>query len=183
MSLMGKWIDLIYKVAIGSWKIKIIMAPIAGLLYLGLIALFIFLSFVVDQTLQFPKIFDYPWSLIVGIPIIIIGFILMMLSVLYFLKVRGTPVPFSPPPKLVIIGPYKYVRNPMLTGIFIQLFGLGIILGSISLIFIFTPIFIILNVWELKKVEEPELEKRFGKDYVEYKKQAPMFFPWFRKKN
>jgi len=104
----------------------------------------------------------------------------MSLSVFYFLKARGTPVPLSPPPKLVKTGPYKYVRNPMLTGIFIQLFGFGIILNSLSLIIIFTPLFIIVNVWELKRIEEPELKKRFGKEYLDYKKQVPMFLSIFK---
>jgi len=70
----------------------------------------------------------------------------------------------------------------MLTGIFMQLFGIGISLGSLSLIFIFTPLFIIINVWELKKVEEPELERRLGEAYVKYKKDVPMFFPFLTKK-
>ena len=57
----------------------------------------------------------------------------------------------------------------MLSGLFMQLFGLGIALGSLSLVFIFTPLFVIMNVWELKNVEEPELVKRLGREYVEYK--------------
>ncbi len=65
----------------------------------------------------------------------------------------------------------------MVTGIFMQLFGLGIAWGSISLTFIFTPLVLFINVWELKNVEEPELVKRLGQDYVEYRKQVPMFFP------
>ena len=52
-------------------------------------------------------------------------------SVLNFHKVKGTPVPFNPPPALVTTGPYAYVRNPMLSGIFLLLFGLGILFGSI----------------------------------------------------
>ncbi len=181
MSLIGKWINLINKVAVGNWKIKIIFAPIVGLLYVALIGLFIYISFVCDQLVNFPKIFSSLWNSIIGIPVAIIGFMLMFFSVLFFLKVKGTPVPLSPPPKLVKTGLYKYVRNPMLTGIFLQLFGFGIILNSISLIFIFTPLFIIINIWELKMVEEPELEKRLGKDYIDYKKQVPMFFPWLKK--
>ena len=51
------------------------------------------------------------------------------------------------------------------------------ILGSLSLIFIFTPLFITINVWELKMIEEPELERRLGEAYVKYKKEVPMFFP------
>jgi protein-S-isoprenylcysteine O-methyltransferase Ste14 len=181
MSLTGKWIDLISKVATGNWKVKIIIAPIVGLSYLALIGLFIFLSFRVDKILQLPKIFGYPWTLIISTPIIIAGFFLMCFSVYHFLKVRGTPVPFSPPPKLVTDGPYRYARNPMLTGIFIQLFGLGILGNSLALILIFTPLFIIINYWELKRVEEPELEKRLGQEYVDYKKRVHMFFPLQKK--
>jgi protein-S-isoprenylcysteine O-methyltransferase Ste14 len=177
MSLTGKWIDLIYKVATGNWKVRLIIAPVVGIMYLSLIGLFIFLSFLVDKILQLPKIFCYPWSLIIGIPVIIAGFILMIFSIFHFLKVRGTPVPFSPPPKLVTDGPYRFARNPMLTGIFIQSFGLGILCNSLSLILIFTPLFILINYWELKRVEEPELEKRLGQEYVAYKKRVPMFFP------
>jgi len=105
----------------------------------------------------------------------------MLWSILHFIKVKGTPVPFNPPPKLVNAGPYSYIRNPMLSGVFILLFGFGILFNSISLVFIFTPIFILLNFLELKVIEEPELEKRLGKDYLEYKKSAPMFFPRFKK--
>jgi protein-S-isoprenylcysteine O-methyltransferase Ste14 len=57
------------------------------------------------------------------------------------------------------------------------MFGTGLIAGSVSLAFIFTPAFIFFNFLELKLVEEPELEMRLGADYREYKKTIPMFFP------
>jgi protein-S-isoprenylcysteine O-methyltransferase Ste14 len=65
----------------------------------------------------------------------------------------------------------------MLTGVFALLFGLGIFLGSTSLIVVFTPLFILINVWELKVIEEPELIKRLGEEYLEYRERTPMFFP------
>ena len=103
-------------------------------------------------------------------------------SVFHFLKVKGTPVPFNPPPKLVATGPYAYARNPMLTGIFLLLFGLGVLFQSLSLVLFFTPAFIALNVWELKAIEEPELEKRLGQEYIEYKEKIPMFIPRLERK-
>lgn len=127
----------------GNWKIRIIIVPLVGFLYLGLIGLFIFLSFLVDQLLQLPKILCYPLTLLIGFPVTVAGFIHMCFFVFHFLKVRGTPVPLSPPHKLVNDGPYRYARNPMLTGIFVQLFGLGIPVNSLTLIFIFTPLFIV----------------------------------------
>ena len=44
--------------------------------------------------------------------------------------------------------------------------------------FIFTPLFILINVMELKMIEEPELAMRLGKPYLEYRAKTPMFFPW-----
>jgi len=84
-----------------------------------------------------------------------------------------------PPPKLVTTGPYHYTQNPMLTGVFSLLFGFGVFFGSVSLLFVFTPLFIYLNYWELKSIEEPELAKRLGEDYIQYHKRTPMFFPNF----
>jgi protein-S-isoprenylcysteine O-methyltransferase Ste14 len=89
-------------------------------------------------------------------------------------------VPFNPPPKVVKTGPYRYARNPMLTGVFVFLFGLGFGANSISLVFFFTPLFVLLNVWELKQIEEPELARRLGDEYVEYRSLTPMFLPGFR---
>jgi protein-S-isoprenylcysteine O-methyltransferase Ste14 len=101
-------------------------------------------------------------------------------SSFHFVKVRGTPVPFNPPPKVVKSGPYRYARNPMLTGVFLILFGIGFGVNSVSLVFLFTPLFVLINVWELKKIEEPELMKRLGNDYVEYRNKTPMFLPGFK---
>ncbi len=176
MSLTGKWIDLISKVATGSLRTRLIVAPIVGLCFFSFIAACVLLSFFTDRFIGLPKISWHPWSTVMGVGFLIAGFFLMALSIAYFIRARGTPVPFSPPPKLITTGPYRFARNPMVTGIFMQLFGLGIACGSISLAFIFTPLFIAINVWELKKVEEPELVRRLGQDYVEYRKRVPMFF-------
>jgi protein-S-isoprenylcysteine O-methyltransferase Ste14 len=181
MALIGKWIGLIFRVATGNKKTRLLLTPIVGLSYLSLIGIFILLSFIVDGLVEFPKILPFPWTLVAGIAVIAGGFFLMLYSVIYFIKAKGTPVPFNPPPILITTGPYAYARNPMLAGLFIQLFGAGILINSLSLILIFAPLFILVNIWELKKVEEPELEKRLGKDYIEYKNRVPMFFPWLKK--
>ena len=95
---------------------------------------------------------------------------------------KGTTVPLNPPPKVVTTGPYAYVRNPMLTGVFLLLFGLGLLARSIAVTFLLTPLFILLNVLEIRAVEEPELEKRLGEEYIEYKKRTPMFFPRLKRR-
>ena len=57
------------------------------------------------------------------------------------------------------------------------LFGIGFGLGSASLVFLFTPLYVLFNVWELRRIEEPELVKRLGEEYIEYRRRTPMFFP------
>ena len=180
MGLTNRWIDFLYKVATGSKKLRNIFTPIGAIFYGVFTALFIVIALQADKWLNLPQLFSRPLNIILSLPFFPLALFLMGWSVLNFLKVKGTPVPFNPPPRLVTTGPYAYVRNPMLTGISVLLFGFGILFGSISLIFIFTPLFISINVWELKAIEEPELVKRLGEEYIEYKKRTPMFIPSFR---
>lgn len=177
MSLRERWIGMLYKAATGSRKMRNLLTPAGIVFFFGFIALFIFAALQVDKLLDFPKLLPTSLNIIVSVPILAIGLFLMIWSILNFIRVQGTPVPFNPPPKLVTTGPYARVRNPMLTGVFVLLFGLGVLLRSPSLVSIFAPLFILLNVWELKAVEERELERRLGRDYVEYKRKVPMFIP------
>lgn len=91
-------------------------------------------------------------------------------------------MPFNPPRELVTTGLYAYIRNPMVSGWLCGMFGLGVLLGSISLTFIFTPLFLMLNVLYLKAIEEREMEKKFGEEYLRYKERVPMFIPRLRKR-
>jgi protein-S-isoprenylcysteine O-methyltransferase Ste14 len=94
-----------------------------------------------------------------------------------FWQARGTPVPFNPPRELVVVGPYTWVRNPMMSAVFAGLCGLGMAIHSWSLVLVWTPLFIIIDSIELKVVEEPELDARLGAAYIEYKTRVPMFLP------
>ena len=68
----------------------------------------------------------------------------------------------------------------MLTGVFLLLFGIGCGIDSLSLVAVFTPLYVLVNVWELKHIEEPELVKRLGDEYIEYRRQTPMFVPGWK---
>jgi len=138
---------------------------------------FIGASVAVDTLLKLPA--PVPGSLRFPLSVLLIsaGAALAGWSAFHFLKVRGTPVPFNPPPELVTSGPYRFARNPMLSGVFLLLFGIGVLINSFSLLLVFTPIYVLLNIWELKQIEEPELERRLGRPYVEYRSRTPMFFP------
>jgi protein-S-isoprenylcysteine O-methyltransferase Ste14 len=98
-----------------------------------------------DRLLGLTDIFPGLLNIILSLSLFLLSLFLIGWSVQNFLKVKGTPVPFNPPPQLVTSGPYAYTRNPMLTGVFALLFGFGIFFGSVSLLFVFTPLFILLN--------------------------------------
>ncbi len=177
MTLKTKWIDILYNAATGSRRVRNFFTPIGAIFYGLFIFVFVIMAFYLDRLLGLPDIFPEKLNIILSLPIFLVAFILIVWSVQNFLKVKGTPVPFNPPPQLVTNGPYAYTRNPMLTGVFAMLFGIGVLLGSVSLLVILTPLFILINVWELKAIEEPELLKRLGQDYSKYRESTPMFLP------
>lgn len=181
MSFRDRWIDLLYRAATGTRKTRVLLTPI-GLTVFGLFTtLFVLAGLLVDRLLGLPDLLPERMRLSAAIPLIAVGVGVTAWSAIHFLKVKGTPVPFNPPPKLVKSGPYRYARNPMVTGVFILLFGIGFAVNSVSLVCFFTPLYVLVNVWELKQIEEPELVKRLGDEYVEYRRQTPMFFPGLRR--
>ncbi len=180
MEIRERWISLLNKSATSTKKTRNLLTPV-GLCIFGVFsALFVLFAILVDNLLCLPGLLPETMRLPVSVPVIALGIIMTGWSALHFLKMKGTPVPFNPPPKLVNTGPYRYARNPMLTGVFLFLFGLGFGLNSVSLVLVFTPLYILLNVWELKHIEEPELVRRLGDEYIEYRRNTPMFIPMLR---
>ena len=92
---------------------------------------------------------------------------------------EGTLVPTEPPKRLVTQGLFQFTRNPMYLALFAIILGEFFFFG-ISLLFIyFLMVVFVFHLYVVKK-EEPELEKKFGQEYLEYKKKTPR---WFTKKS
>lgn len=180
MAFRKSWIHFLHRAATGTKRNRTLLTPIGVIIFGVFTALFVFAALIVDGLLHLPRFVPEGVRLPLSIPVMAVGIAVTAWSVFHFLKVKGTPVPFNPPPQLVNTGPYRYARNPMLTGVFLILFGIGFGVNSVSLVFFFTPLFVLINVWELKQIEEPELMKRLGDEYIEYRKQTPMFLPRFR---
>ena len=183
MEIRKHWINILHRVATGTQKTRTLLTPVGVMIFGVFTALFVIAALVVDRLLHLPRLLPQNLILPVSLPLIGVGFAITAWSVFHFLKVKGTPVPLNPPPKVVKTGPYRYVRNPMLTGVFLMLFGIGFGVSSISLVIFFTPLYVAVNVWELKRIEEPELIKRLGDEYIEYRRQTPMFIPKHRPKS
>ena len=177
MNLRERWIDYLYRAATGTREYRS-SRTLIGLVIFGLFtALFIVLAIVVDQALNLPWPLPDGFSRVAAISLMVFGAVITAWTVVCFRRSRGTPVPVNPPPVLIVSGPYKYARNPMLTGVFSFMFGLGFAMQSLSLVLVFTPLYVLAHVWELKQIEEPELIKRFGDECLEYRERTPMFIP------
>jgi protein-S-isoprenylcysteine O-methyltransferase Ste14 len=181
MSRADRYAEFIYRIATTRNKLKIIITPLGIIFWFGLSVLLVFASLWLDGLLPVRLPLSAPTNIFVSAPLIAIGSILALLTVYSFGKARGSPVPLNPPQRLVTSGLHSRIRNPMVLGWIIMLFGVGILLNSISLVAIFTPLFTLLNILYLKTIEEREMEKKFGKEYLKYKQRVPMFIPRLRR--
>lgn len=105
------------------------------------------------------------------------GLVLVGVTVWQFGKVgRGTLAPWDPTRRLVVTGVYRHVRNPMISGVFLVLLGEGLAFGSVGVL-LWAVGFFALNATYIPLVEERGLERRFGDQYVEYRRHVPRWVP------
>jgi protein-S-isoprenylcysteine O-methyltransferase Ste14 len=124
-----------------------------------------------------------PLSLVpsgLGLSLIGLGLVLVVSTNLLFARIgRGTLAPWDPTQKLVVRGVYRYVRNPMISGVSFILLGEVLISGSLRLLGWFL-IFALANLIYIPLVEEPGLERRFGQAYRVYQQHVPRWLPRLR---
>ena len=110
----------------------------------------------------------------------IIGLALSGWAATLFVKLgQGTPAPWDPPKRLVIRGPYRHVRNPMITGALLMLHAEAILFQSLPIATWMTVFFIGSAIY-FPLIEENGLEKRFGDEYRNYKANVPRWIPRLR---
>ena len=113
---------------------------------------------------------------LVGCAFIVAGLALVSWTVSLFATAgRGTLAPWAPTQRLVR-GPYRYVRNPMISGVAAILLGEAVLIGSPWLLAWF-GFFLALNATYIPLVEEPGLVRRFGEEYLVYRRNVPRWLP------
>ena len=114
---------------------------------------------------------------IVGLILIVVGIVLFASTLRRFAtEGKGTLAPWDPPRKLVVHGPYRYVRNPMISGVLIILLGEACVLLSPPH-FWWMLTFFAINAVYIPLLEEPFLQSRFGDSYTEYRRHVPRLIP------
>ena len=162
-------LSLIYISWIGSLKAK---------RYHGIYRFFSFESIFILVLLNYPAWFRDPLSLIQIISwILLLSSIFCAFSGFYFLYKRGKPKgQIENTTNLVTSGLYKYIRHPLYLSL--MLLGFGVLLKNIRFTQIILALINIVSLVFTAKVEEKEMTKKFGSEYLDYMKKTKMFFPY-----
>lgn len=112
-----------------------------------------------------------------GVGLFTAGLALFAWTVRLFIQVgRGTLAPWDPTRALVAAGPYRWSRNPMISGVVLMLAGQALYAGSWKLGLYAAAVFAVNHIYFILS-EEPALERRFGQPYRDYKARVPR---WLR---
>jgi len=118
--------------------------------------------------------------LLLGCALLAIGGALFVSSVRHFAREgQGTLAPWDPPRRFVVDGPYRYVRNPMISGVIFFLAGEAAVLRSLPHL-IWTLTILVINLTYIPLLEEPLLATKFGQRYEEYCRHVGRFLPRLR---
>ena len=115
-----------------------------------------------------------------GLALVVAGGAVALWCVLAFATLgRGTPAPFDPPRRLVVRGPYRFVRNPMYLGAATALAGAALYYESLTLL-AYVALFALAAYLFVLGYEEPTLARLFGDDYAAYRARVRRWLPSFR---
>lgn len=117
------------------------------------------------------------WRWLPAVAFAAAGLFLMARTIALFARRgEGTLAPWDPTARLVVTGPYRYVRHPMITGVLCVLLGEVLFFGSVPL-GVWWLVFLLMNAVYLPFFEEPGLVRRFGSEYETYRRHVPRWIP------
>ncbi|SFS13699.1 Protein-S-isoprenylcysteine O-methyltransferase Ste14 [Microbacterium sp. cf046] len=129
-----------------------------------------------------------PWTgeavwpvVIVASVMILSGIVVLLNAFIRFARADGTPAPPAPTAHLVVVGPYRYVRNPMYLAVLAIILGQALLFASWATVFYAALVFGAVLLF-VRTYEEPTLELEYGDEYREYRRNVrgwiPRVRPW-----
>ena len=119
-------------------------------------------------------------SAMAGLLLVAIGLWLMAQTIrLLAVEGRGTLAPWDPTRRLVVRGIYRYLRNPMITGVIAIALGEAAVFASGALL-AWAALVALVNAIYIPLLEEPGLVQRFGAEYENYRRNVPRWLPRLR---
>jgi protein-S-isoprenylcysteine O-methyltransferase Ste14 len=117
---------------------------------------------------------------VAGLALMIAGLSGIAWTVSLFVRIgKGTLAPWSPTKRLVVIGPYAHVRNPMIMSVVAVLLGEALFFESWPILVWAIAVFALNHIYFILS-EEPDLMRRFGAEYETYKRNVPRWLPRLR---
>jgi protein-S-isoprenylcysteine O-methyltransferase Ste14 len=89
---------------------------------------------------------------------------------------RGTPGPWDAPTRVVAVGPYRWVRNPIYVAALLVVLGEAWLFLSLPLLAYAGAMAVFFHLFVIG-YEEPTLRRRFGSSYLEYRRSVPRWIP------
>lgn len=190
---LGSWMLLVFgripadRVLIGALGIRVSRSAAPGIqLARTLLQLLVFWVVFLVALPGAILFFEHRWGLHVGFPepvscagaalLVIASALGLWAAFAMSLNGDGTPLPSATANRLVIAGPYRFVRNPMALAGIAQAMGVGLIVGSWLVV-----LYALAGVayWNelVRPFEETDLEERFGDDYARYRAQVRCWVP------
>jgi protein-S-isoprenylcysteine O-methyltransferase Ste14 len=121
-----------------------------------------------------------PVAIVAGIAILS-GAVVLLDAFVRFARADGTPAPPMPTVHLVVVGPYRYVRNPMYLAVLTIILGQALLFGSLGAL-LYVGIVLLAVVLFVRGYEEPTLGVEYGEEYREYRRNVrgwiPRVRPW-----
>jgi protein-S-isoprenylcysteine O-methyltransferase Ste14 len=153
----------------------IVRAVVYATLFIGLVLIFVPARLLTWSGIVRPAAIEAPQ--IVGIIIGTAGGVVALWCVVTFARIgKGTPAPFDPPRRLVIQGPYRFVRNPMYIGAVLALAGTALFYESGPLL-AYAGLFLLASHVFVVWYEEPTLRRTFGEEYEAYSRRVGRWWP------
>ncbi len=125
----------------------------------------------------------FPAARVVGLALLLAGLPLFVVFNLRFVREgQGTPAPIAPTSRLVVGGPFRYVRNSGYLAVLALVPGQALVLGSTHVLAYAAVLFILFHGYVVF-FEEPTLRRRFGVEYDRYCRRVPRWIPHLRSRH
>ena len=157
---------------------RFLSSLIAPVLVVGVLPLWLIRNALAEYDTSWPDGSSWLWlGRIGGAAVFLLGLALFVWCVALFARRgQGTIMPWDPTQRLVVAGPYRHVRNPMISSVLFMVAGQALLWGS-GLTAALAAVFFVVNHVYFITSEEPGLVKRFGDSYRAYKANVPRWLP------
>jgi protein-S-isoprenylcysteine O-methyltransferase Ste14 len=153
----------------------VVRAIVYATLFIALVLIFVPARLLAWSGVVGPAMIEAPQ--IAGMIIGTAGAVVALWCVITFARIgKGTPAPFDPPRRLVVKGPYRFVRNPMYIGAVLALAGAALFYRSLPLL-AYAGLFLLASHFFVEWYEEPTLRRIFGEEYEAYCRQVRRWWP------